>query len=91
MYAHVNCILMLGNLFFVIVCNAVFLGKRNSRQNKLSHDISGKEVVDTFCDMWVAIDIYDLHVVDCIYNNGGSEVIPDLLMAHASYNTLNYT
>jgi hypothetical protein len=78
----------------LIICDCAqcsFFREERWWQNKLSPDISGKEVVDTFCDMWVAIDIYDLHVVDCIYNNGGSEVIPDWLMAHASYNTLNYT
>jgi len=63
----------------LIICDCAqcsFFREERWWQNKLSPDISGKEVVDTFCDMWVAIDIYDLHVVDCIYNNGGSEVIP---------------
>jgi len=36
-----------------------------------------KGVEDTFCNTQVTIDIYDLHVVECICNNGGSEGIRD--------------
>jgi hypothetical protein len=64
--------------FIIYDCaHCSFFRKERWWQIKLSQDVYVKGVEDTFCNTQVAIDIYDLHVVECICNNGGSEGICD--------------